>query len=77
MALDVNAETLTESYTRNEKGSDGGAEEGFASGEDILEGFLEITCVPRIRDIAAGARTGHQQMDFALRVGRDYSADPA
>ena len=68
---------LTLKRRANRKVSEGGAEEGFAGGEDVLEAALEIACVPRVCDIAAIPGAGHQQMDFALRVGRDDAADPA
>ena len=57
--------------------SEGRAEKCFAGGEDVLEAALEIACVPGVCYVAAGSGAGHQQMDFALRVGGDYAADAA
>ena len=59
------------------KQDESAAQEGFAAGEDVLEGALEVAGVPGVGDVASAAGIGHQQVDLALRVGGDYVPEPA
>ena len=56
-------------------GTGGLAEHGFAGGEEVLEGFFEVAGVPGVGDVAADAGVGHHEVDFAVRIGGDDSAD--